>query len=794
MNNGHAIALRLIKEASERGANSLILSTVGCEKDFDRLGPAFDSLARLEVLDISVNDISALPEFLGKLKHLRELFASINLLESIEPVLPGLSRLELLEVADNNISHISEAIGSLKHLVSLNVANNRLTSLPNSIGNLLQLNHLDVSGNELTVVPNSFENLSMLEQLNVSKNHLASLPDWIGQLNNLRYLSICDNSLASLPESIGGLKNLSSLYARDNDLLSLPEAVSNLQSLEVLDISNNRLTSLPDGLCELKLLKTFSITSNNLNYFPEFLIELPSLQYLYLGSNPIELLRLFGDGNCLPEARAHFADLRHGAGEDRSLLCIVLGNGGVGKSCIVSRLLEKPFVTKHMSTHAIRREELVLPAQDDGDAIRLRICDFGGQDIYHGTHRLFARAKAIFVIVWDAATENTSESDDGSGKKYANYPIAYWLDYIARQSPDSPVLIVQNKVDMRPTIAFQSADYANFVDKCRSLRTCQVSAKDERGFGSLRAHLFSAAQDALGSLESRRHGNGRLRIMRQLETWKREAAIGRSTERRVLPLDEFYTICRADGGISSPEHFLEFLHHTGAVFYDPRYLPQQIIVDQGWAIDGIYALFDRARTLEPLLKAGGRFTQEQLERLVWMDSRYTAKEQTLFLEFMQACELCFVLDAVGPEYLAPELAPEFKEVDTDLRDLGSDANVIFIYEHEILHLNLARRFFVQVGRRYANRARYFRDAVEFRTSDNRNTARVRAVFESGVRRLQGRIEIVTQGPDRNSLVLAIRRHFEQMHDFGLPLPMRVSVDGGGHFASLDRILLSWKTG
>lgn len=774
MNEEHAEALRRMTAAYENGETELDLSFLHMVTWPAGLDRALARLTRLQSLDLTRTGRASLLLRLGDLTGLQNLSLILNGLSSLPASLSNLTNLRTLHLSKNRLSSLPEWFGNLAHLEFLDIVENHLSSFPETFGNLKNLQCLILSGNHLSSLPESVSNFRKLQYLIIRNNRLSPLSDLLGSLTNLKTLDLAGNSLSSLPESFSSLTNLKNLNLSNNSLSSLPDWVSNLTNLQTLDLS-----------------------ANDLAEFPMSLLNLPSLIDLNLSKNPIDLLRVLPDllaGNCLYAARAHFADLQNGAEEDRSLQCLVLGNGGVGKTCIVNRLLGQPFETEHKSTHAIRREELALPTEDGGAAIHLRVSDFGGQDIYHGTHRLFARAKAVFVIVWDAATENLPESDDGSGKKYANYPIAYWLDYVARQSPDSPVLIVQNKVERIPSIAFQSADYPNYLEKFRSIQACQVSAKEGQGFDSLRAYLFSAAQDALGSLESRRYGIGRVRIMRQLETWKREAATGRSIERRVLALDEFRRICREDGGISSPEHFLEFLHHTGAVFYDSSYMPDQVLVDQVWAIDGIYALFDRARTLEPLLKAGGRFTREQLERLVWMDSGYTAKEQMLFLEFMQACELCFVLDADGPEYLAPELAPEFKEADTDLRDLGSDANVIFIYEHEILHLNLARRFFVQVGRRYANRARYFRDAVEFRTTDNRNTARVRAVLESGTRRIQGRIEIVAQGPDRNSLVFAIRRHFEQMHDFGLPLPMRVSVDGGVHFASLDRVLESWKTG
>ena len=136
--------------------------------------------------------------------------------------------------------------------------------------------------------------------------------------------------------------------------------------------------------------------------------------------------------------------MNQGSKHDRELKLIVLGNGRVGKTSILKRLIENTFDPCETSTHAIE----LIPWEwelTDGP-IRVNVWDFGGQDIYHGTHGLFVKHRAVFLVVWDRATEGipTYEEDD---LVFENFSLQYWLDYVRAASPGAPVVVVENKCD-----------------------------------------------------------------------------------------------------------------------------------------------------------------------------------------------------------------------------------------------------------------------------------------------------------------------------------------------------------
>ena len=171
----------------------------------------------------------------------------------------------------------------------------------------------------------------------------------------------------------------------------------------------------------------------------------------------------------------------------------------------------------------------------------------------------------------------------------------------------------------------------------------------------------------------------RLRQMLE-EDQEREPA---HRQHRLLERAEFNRLCDEVGGVSDPKALLAFLHHNGVVFNQPELFRDRIILDQNWAFEAIYALFDRKKIL-PLLRGYGRFSRADLEALIW--SSYTPEEQEVFLGMMESCGICFKVRKFSDdewEYIAPELLPEWSDVQEQLlgrlRDDPPDATATARY-------------------------------------------------------------------------------------------------------------------
>jgi C-terminal of Roc, COR, domain len=117
----------------------------------------------------------------------------------------------------------------------------------------------------------------------------------------------------------------------------------------------------------------------------------------------------------------------------------------------------------------------------------------------------------------------------------------------------------------------------------------------------------------------------------------------------------------------SPTQKLCFLHQNGVVFYRSGLFKNQIILDQNWALEAIYSIFHRDKCFKQLKKLHGRFSREDLELLIW--SSYAPEEQKVFLGMMESCGICFKVRLLSDEeweYMAPELLPEWTEVQEQL--------------------------------------------------------------------------------------------------------------------------------
>ena len=156
-------------------------------------------------------------------------------------------------------------------------------------------------------------------------------------------------------------------------------------------------------------------------------------------------------------------------------------------------------------------------------------------------------------------------------------------------------------------------------------------------------------------------------------------------------------LCDEAGGIRSPESLLDYLHNLGVVFYQPALFQERIILDQSWALEAIYPIFDRVRCVAQISGQGGRFTRSLLNLLVWHD--YSDAEQRLFLSLMEACAICFVSRHEDPrlgletEYIAPDLLPDRSSVRSHLAGRWDDKNQTWQlqYDYPFLHQGLDAR-------------------------------------------------------------------------------------------------------
>ncbi len=569
----------------------------------------------------------------------------------------------------------------------------------------------------------------------------------------------CSSTEVSDLTPLKSLPNLQSL-TRVSDLTPLQDLPS-LQSLDCSDTQVSDLTPLKDlpslqslncSQCRLSAVATSFWMKSSLTEVILHETHLPDI--------PIEVLSQTPHHDCLAPLRAHLHDLEAGNERVPDLKLMVLGNGRVGKTQICRRLRDQDFDANIESTHGILVTSAPLPLSQGGETARLQIWDFGGQDIYHGTHALFMRSRAIFAVVWIPDAEKIAEHRHG-GFVFRNQPLAYWLEYIRHFSgTDSPVVIIQTRCDtaedeqVRPPISDEVLSALRPPPKI-----IHYSAQTNRGRPSLDDAL-SQSVEWIGSHEGVAFiGAGRAKVKRQIENMRDEDAARPPLERkhRTITNDHFLQLCRKAGGISEPEHLLNYLHNAGTVFYRKGLFENRIIVDQSWALESIYAVFHREKCYGKLLRQNGRFTRADIDEWTWQEAGHGIEEQKLLLSMMESCGICFQHrpasrdGRVEAEYIAPDLLPQKPDSGVLQKWDGDRAIVSAEFTYALLTPALMRGIISRVGGEAGIEADYWRDGVYV----YEETTGSRGLIEQKMTGLwQGQITIQTQ---RGQAVVLLER-------------------------------------
>eukprot|EP01125_Pyxidicula_operculata_P004536 TRINITY_DN1711_c1_g1_i1.p1 TRINITY_DN1711_c1_g1~~TRINITY_DN1711_c1_g1_i1.p1 ORF type:complete len:1317 (+),score=396.48 TRINITY_DN1711_c1_g1_i1:26-3976(+) len=241
-------------------------------------------------LNLSYNQLTEIPQQIGKMIFLNVVNFSNNIIQVVPPDIAKICRLQELYLANNRLfwEPLPTELGDLDFLRVLDVSSNQLSEeFLVSIATLNSLTYLDISSNIFKTIPTYIFRLTQLETLNASNNKISTIYDGFSSLTSLVKLQLETNYLADLPESFTQLTSLTHLDIRKNFFQVLPDSVVTLTNLEELLISeNNNLVYLPEFqyLPKLKLI-SFSMLPK-VTFFPVTLGHLTNLTSFDFRMNP----------------------------------------------------------------------------------------------------------------------------------------------------------------------------------------------------------------------------------------------------------------------------------------------------------------------------------------------------------------------------------------------------------------------------------------------------------------------------------------------------------------------------
>jgi len=223
-----------------------------------------EKITEINLMDSGL--VTTIPEAIGQLTHLKQLFLSENKIFGTIPasVGSGLPNLVSFDVYSNELrGRVPRFLN--RHLEVLNLSHNQFSSkLPNSIGaGLEKLRSFDAGHNFIGgTLPDSLVRMKNLKELNLSNNKFnGSIPENLGNLSNLEGLFLSNNNLVgTLPTSLTQENLLlREIFLHGNRLSGkIPVSMADLPHLKILFIDENKFTgTIPEELCRKSINAAF---------------------------------------------------------------------------------------------------------------------------------------------------------------------------------------------------------------------------------------------------------------------------------------------------------------------------------------------------------------------------------------------------------------------------------------------------------------------------------------------------------------------------------------------------------
>ncbi|XP_078439753.1 ras-related small GTP-binding family protein isoform X2 [Wolffia australiana] len=143
---------------------------------------------------------------------------------------------------------------------------------------------------------------------------------------------------------------------------------------------------------------------------------------------------------------------------------VLLGDSGVGKSCIVLRFVRGQFDPTSKVTVGASFLSQTL-ALKDSTTVKFEIWDTAGQERYAALAPLYYRGASAAVVVYDITSKESFQK------------AQYWVKELQKHgSPDIVMALVGNKADLQEGRSVPTQDASEYAEK-NSMFSIETSAK-----------------------------------------------------------------------------------------------------------------------------------------------------------------------------------------------------------------------------------------------------------------------------------------------------------------------------
>ncbi|KAL4240369.1 Ras-related C3 botulinum toxin substrate 2 [Mactra antiquata] len=156
------------------------------------------------------------------------------------------------------------------------------------------------------------------------------------------------------------------------------------------------------------------------------------------------------------------------------LKCVVIGDGGVGKTCLMKTYVEDSFPGEYIPTVF---DNYTTVISVDGQTFNLGLWDTSGQTSYDRLRPLAYPQTDIFLLCFSVGSRNS----------YDNI-IHKWLPEVRHHCPTTPLILVGTKVDTREkndTLSITHGQGNNLMKQIGARRYLECSSLTQKGVTEL---------------------------------------------------------------------------------------------------------------------------------------------------------------------------------------------------------------------------------------------------------------------------------------------------------------------
>ena len=281
-----------------------------------------------------------------------------------------------------------------------------------------------------------------------------------------------------------------------------------------------------------------------------------------------------------------------------------MGEGGAGKTTLARKILDPDAMMPEPDETTKGIDVLEWHFQHEtGKDFRVNIWDFGGQEIYHNTHRYFLTKRSLYLLVADSRKEHPH--------------LDYWLNIIELLSENSPLLIIKNEL----------------ADRCVAINEAPLRERFENLKNENLGTNLGNAQGGIGLKNIQKAITYYISQLPHIgtslpKTWIKIRETLENDDHNHISLEEYLKICDQNGfklkqkSVTDGRLILsQYLHDLGVILHfqekqtSPLY--KTVILKPKWGTDAAYKVLDNKQ----IRQNRGKFTIADLQN-IWQDAEY----------------------------------------------------------------------------------------------------------------------------------------------------------------------------